>query len=277
MSEPLTNGGRRHDRSSSSPKNLNPNLISSPLSRPHVQVVCSGASDFVAPSGAWNDDYQIERFSGPCCKKHFCNRSVLFGVGGMLGHAARVRRYKMASGPREKDHAIRLSTELFLRIELVVYVALGIVLSATALLVLGSAALLLWEAISDWSGTKAIFLIVDRLMFVLMLIEILHTVRGSVRSGALTPEPFLIVGLIASIRNVLVITLKSSGVTSEGQGSIGAEMLFRSSIVELGVLGGLILIFVVSIYLLWRGRAQTAANAAQADHDRPPRAADVLV
>ena len=184
----------------------------------------------------------------------------------------------MASGTREKDRAIRLSTELFLRIELVVYLALGILLSATALLALGrSAALLLWEAIRDWSGTSAIFLIVDRLMFVLMLIEILHTVRGSVRSGALTPEPFLIVGLIASIRNVLVITLKSSGVTSEGPGSIGAEMLFRSLIVELGVLGALILIFVVSIYLLWRGRAQTAANAAQADQDRPPRAANVLV
>src|SRR6202035_4779209 len=140
----------------------------------------------------------------------------------------------MASGPSEKGRTIRLSTELFLHIELVVYVALGILLSVTALLSLGSATLLLWEGMREWSGTRAIFLIVDRLMFVLMLIEILHTVRGSVRSGALTPEPFLIVGLIASIRNVLVITLKSSGVTSEGPGSIGAEMF--SSIVELGVL-----------------------------------------
>src|ERR1700719_1221999 len=73
------------------------------------------------------------------------------------------------------DRAIRLSTELFLRIELVVYVALGILLSVTALLALGSAALLLWEGMRDWSGTRAIFLIVDRLLFVLMLIEILHT------------------------------------------------------------------------------------------------------
>ena len=98
----------------------------------------------------------------------------------------------MASGPSEKDRTIRLSTELFLRIELVVYVALGVLLSVTALLALGSAALLLWEGMRDWSGTNAIFLIVDRLMFVLMLIEILHTVRGSVRTGALTAEPFLI-------------------------------------------------------------------------------------
>jgi uncharacterized membrane protein len=164
------------------------------------------------------------------------------------------------------------ATELFLRIELVVYVALGILLSVTALLALGSAALLLGEAMRDWNGTSAVFLIVDRLMFVLMLIEILHTVRGSVRSRELTPEPFLIVGLIASIRNVLVITLKSSGVTSEGHGSMEGEMLFRSSIVELGVLGALILIFVVSIYLLRRGHAQTAANARPADQDRSPPA-----
>ena len=74
----------------------------------------------------------------------------------------------------------------------------------------GLGAQLLLEGMRDWSGTGAIFLIVDRLMFVLMLIEILHTVRGSVRSGTLTSEPFLIIGLIASIRNVLVITLKSS-------------------------------------------------------------------
>ncbi|SHI16682.1 phosphate-starvation-inducible PsiE family protein [Bradyrhizobium erythrophlei] len=166
----------------------------------------------------------------------------------------------MASGPSEKGRAIRLSTELFLHIELVVYVALGVLLSVTALLTLGSAALLLLEGIRDWSGTRAVFVIVDRLMFVLMLIEILHTVRGSVRSGTLTPEPFLIIGLIASIRNVIVITLKSSGVTSDGLAPVEGEMLFRSSIVELAVLGALILIFVVSIHLLRRGRALTKSG-----------------
>src|ERR1700710_1756652 len=177
----------------------------------------------------------------------------------------------MASGPSEKGRTIRLSTELFLHIELVVYVALGLLLSVTALLTLGSAALLLLEGMRDWSGTRAIFLVVDRLMFVLMLIEILHTVRGSVRSGALTPEPFLIIGLIASIRNVLVITLKSTGVTVEGLASAEGEMLFRSSIVELAVLGVLILIFVVSIYLLRRGRALAAtANAPEDDDDISP-------
>jgi Phosphate-starvation-inducible E family len=167
----------------------------------------------------------------------------------------------MANGSSEKGRVIRLAIDFFLHIELVVYVALGALLSVTALLTLGSAALLLLEGMRDWSSTSAIFLIVDRLMFVLMLIEILHTVRGSVRSGAITPEPFLIIGLIASIRNVIVITLKSSGMTAEGAGSIEGEALFRSSIVELAVLGALILIFVISLYMLRRGRALTSANA----------------
>ena len=173
----------------------------------------------------------------------------------------------MADGYSEKGRVIRLSTDLFLHIELVVYVALGALLSITALLTLASAALLLLEGMRDWNSTSAIFLIVDRLMFVLMLIEILHTVRGSVRSGAITPEPFLIIGLIASIRNVIVITLKSSGITAEGVGSIDGEKLFRSSIVELAVLGALILIFVISIYMLRRGRALASAHASGAEEE----------
>jgi len=173
----------------------------------------------------------------------------------------------MADGYSEKGRVIRLSTDLFLHIELVVYVALGALLSITALLTLASAALLLLEGMRDWSSTSAIFLIVDRLMFVLMLIEILHTVRGSVRSGAITPEPFLIIGLIASIRHVIVITLKSSGITAEGVGSIDGEKLFRSSIVELAVLGALILIFVISIYMLRRGRALASAHASGAEEE----------
>jgi hypothetical protein len=59
--------------------------------------------------------------------------------------------------------------------------------------------------------------------------------------------------------------------TSEGHGAIESQVLFRSSIVELAVLGALILIFVVSIYVLRRDHALAAANAPQADEDRSPR------
>ncbi len=150
------------------------------------------------------------------------------------------------------------STGLFLQVEHALYLALGFLLCATALLALGGAAVLVWNGIADFAGTKAVFEIIDRLLFVLMLIEILHTVRVSVRSGALTCEPFLVVGLIASIRRILVITLESSQATQQGSMSSNSEQVFRVSMIELGVLGMLILVMVASIYLLRRANRQLA-------------------
>ncbi len=150
----------------------------------------------------------------------------------------------------DTGRALRVSSDMFLRIEHTIYVLLGIVLSLTALIALAAAAMSLWGAMVDWSSGLGAFLIVDRLLFVLMLAEILHTVRVSIRAG-LSAEPFLIVGLIASIRRVLVITLESSQSTP-GKPTGGNEQMFQSSMIELGVLCGLILTMVISIYLIRR-------------------------
>jgi hypothetical protein len=51
---------------------------------------------------------------------------------------------------------------------------------------------------------------------VLILVEILHTVRISIRSHILLAgEPFLVVGLIASIRRILIISLEMASLTRE--------------------------------------------------------------
>jgi hypothetical protein len=85
-----------------------------------------------------------------------------------------------------------------------------------------------------------------------MVVEILHTVRDSVRSRVLVCEPFLIVGLIASIRRVLMITLEASQAGQPGRWNPNAQALVSSTMLELAVLGGLILVLVISIYLLRR-------------------------
>ena len=85
-----------------------------------------------------------------------------------------------------------------------------------------------------------------------MLVEILHTVRISIRAQEILIEPFLIVGLIASVRRVLVITMQAAKLTEEGHGSADTLLAFRNSMLELGLLGILVLVFVLSIYLLRR-------------------------
>ena len=166
--------------------------------------------------------------------------------------------------PWEESRGLRLSTDAFVGVEHVAYIALGALLALTALIALGSAAVAMWDGLRDWNGGDAIFVTIDRLLLVLMLVEILHTVRVSMRSGGLTCEPFLIVGLIASIRRVLVITLESSQVAGHNEPwSADKESLFRTSMVELGVLAVLILVMVVSIYLLQRGGSPSSDDAQQ--------------
>ena len=165
----------------------------------------------------------------------------------------------MAKHLEEGGRAVQISAGLFEQTEHAVYIVLGVLLSVTAILALGSAGLELWHGIVDWGGTSTTFLFIDRLLLVLMLVEILHTVRASMRSGALTCEPFLVVGLIASIRRVLVITLESSEATHGGHMSPEEVSMFQWSMTELGVLGAIILILVLSIYLLQRGNRQAAA------------------
>jgi len=144
----------------------------------------------------------------------------------------------------------KLASRAFLQVETFAYLILGLLLALTALLGIESAAASLWQDVQDHINEASLVLTIDRLLFVLMVVEILHTVRVSFRSGTLVAEPFLIVGLIASIRRVLVITLESSQVNQPGKWASETQGLFDSTMLELGVLGGLILIMVISICML---------------------------
>ena len=136
--------------------------------------------------------------------------------------------------------------------EVAIYSILAVMLSITALAAIASAGKLLWDGISHWTIANETFRVLDQLLVVLMLVEILHTVRISIRSHILVTEPFLVVGLIASIRRILVITLEAATLTKEGTWSTQGASIFRASMVELGLLGLLVLILVFSITLLRR-------------------------
>jgi uncharacterized membrane protein (DUF373 family) len=143
-----------------------------------------------------------------------------------------------------------LAGVVFLRAEIYFYIVLGALLALAAVIGIGSTCVSLWDAVIEHGDSDSLVLTIDRLLFVLMVVEILHTVRVSFRSGTLVCEPFLIVGLIASIRRVLVITLESSQASKPGNWTPEIEAQFNGTMLELGVLGGLILVMVISIFVL---------------------------
>jgi uncharacterized membrane protein (DUF373 family) len=87
-------------------------------------------------------------------------------------------------------------------------------------------------------------IILDKLMMTLMVLEILYTVRVSIQSHSLAAEPFLVVGILAAIRRILVISVESGYLITVGQDG------FIELLIEIAVLGVLVVMFVWSIILL---------------------------
>jgi energy-converting hydrogenase Eha subunit A len=137
--------------------------------------------------------------------------------------------------------------------ELVIYHIVAVLLSLSAVAAIAYAATTLWKGVVHWTIAVETLRVLDQLLVVLMLVEILHTIRISIRSHILfAAEPFLVVGLIASIRRVLIISLELTNLTREGRWSSDGSSIFHASMIELGLLVILIPVLVFSITLLRR-------------------------
>src|SRR3979409_1818831 len=120
--------------------------------------------------------------------------------------------------------------------EIVIYSVLAVLLAVTAFVTIATAGQILWIGLSHWTVAAQTLRVLNQLLIVLMLVEILHTVRISIRSHVLVTEPFLVVGLIASIRRILVISLEMATLSKEGSWPQQGDSIFRSSMVELALL-----------------------------------------
>ena len=143
-------------------------------------------------------------------------------------------------------------SSVFTRVEDVTYVGLGVLLAVSALFLLLAAAWTLIGGLSFTGSAKDLTVdVVDQILLVLMIIEILSTVQVSFREHVLTPEPFLVVGLIAAIRRILIITAEFSNPSEV------LEAAFRNAMFELGLLTVLIFSLVFSLYFLKKNRPST--------------------
>jgi uncharacterized membrane protein (DUF373 family) len=138
------------------------------------------------------------------------------------------------------------------RVEDMMYIAIGAVLAIAAVVLLGWAALSFFQSVSMGNVGEAVLRMLDTLLLALMIIEIMHTVRISIGSRSLAIEPFLVVGLIASVRRVLIITAEQATPSAEHM------VEFQMAMLELGLLTFMILALVGAIY--WVRRFSSGAT-----------------
>lgn len=93
----------------------------------------------------------------------------------------------------------------------------------------------------------------DFILLILMIAEIIYTVTLSLRGAVLSPQPFLIVGLIAVIRRILVLTVQEVQTNAPARANVAAQTtLIQESTIELVALTFIVMAFVFAIYLLQR-------------------------
>jgi hypothetical protein len=98
----------------------------------------------------------------------------------------------------------------------------------------------------------------------MMTMEIVYTVAISLESHTLNAEPFLIIGIIAGIRRMLVITATSA------EQEAHAEQ-FHNTLVELGLIAATVVALAGAIWILRYSAHRFVAGAHErADGHRPP-------
>ena len=136
----------------------------------------------------------------------------------------------------------RLGTRLLEIAENVVFAGIAVFLVGTALVCLVLAGKTSWGLASDFSEQPVLDLL-DILLLVFIVVELLFAVRTTVEKRELLAEPFLLVGIIASIKEIVVLSVESAKEVGNG-----AE--FTDRIVEIAVLGVLVVLLGGTAWLL---------------------------
>jgi uncharacterized membrane protein (DUF373 family) len=89
---------------------------------------------------------------------------------------------------------------------------------------------------------RAILQFLEGLLLVFILAELIHTVRAVIEENVLRTEPFLIVGIVAAIRRMLVITADADRYVGQAE--------FRDLVLEMAVLAATVVLLGVTIYLV---------------------------
>jgi uncharacterized membrane protein (DUF373 family) len=134
------------------------------------------------------------------------------------------------------------STAALRQVEYVANVSIAVALAAGGAALFVHVVYRFFAQLDDRSFVDQILNLLDGLLLVFILSELLHTVRATVEENVLMIEPFLIVGVVAAIRRLIVISAEAPNFIDEEK--------FEKLMLELGVLIAAVLIFGLTLGLL---------------------------
>lgn len=140
--------------------------------------------------------------------------------------------------------------------ERIIVMAVVAMLIVASVLILWNSGVELWHGLmgsSDYSLTT----VLSDILLALMIAEIIGTVSSFLRDGVFNPIPFLVVGIIASVRRLLVISAESAEYINSGE---ELPIVFLG---ELGILTFTIAVCAWSISILREKMRRTTERYAE--------------
>ena len=136
----------------------------------------------------------------------------------------------------------RLADRVLSGVEDAVYWSIAVVLA------LGSVALVVAQfntmlRLRNTPTSTLMLEVLDGLLLLFIFVELLYAVRACLRSHEIVAEPFLIVGVLAGIKEIVVLSVEAATLLEKGPE-------FSRAIVEIGVLGGVVLVLALSAFVL---------------------------
>jgi uncharacterized membrane protein (DUF373 family) len=151
----------------------------------------------------------------------------------------------MADQGGKRDGAsrhVRRADRVFALAENVVYGGIAVLLVVTALVLLVQAAGQLLSVRNNPVQDVTIE-VLDTLLLIFIVVELLFAVRATLLKRELVAEPFLLVGIIASIKEIVVLSVKAAEQVGQGE-------TFEDQVKVIAVLGVLVLLLAIAAWLL---------------------------
>ncbi len=157
-------------------------------------------------------------------------------------------------GQMSKIAGLPGSSEILEFSEKVIYLVIAVTLIVMSIVSLVSSTSSLMKVIFNGDVILGLTSVLNDVLFVIILMELLGTVITHLSEGGFQLRPFLIIGIISSVRRILVLGAQLSTTRRLSQ------TVFDHSLIELGVDALIVVILTVALYLVQRIRKNSTSE-----------------
>lgn len=145
---------------------------------------------------------------------------------------------------QQEEKAREWTADAFGFVEDAIYTAVAAALALAGAILFGYSMYSFVDHVADTPLASNILELLDNLLLVFIITEVIHTIRAVIDERMLFAEPFLIVGIVAAIRRLLVVSAEAKDLLGTAQ--------FSDAMLEMGVLTATALFLTLAVFLLRR-------------------------